>query len=515
VTVSNATVSQNGAYTVYVFIQSGSISFESNSASTVLIVGGGGGGGYSGYSSTQIEGAGGGGGGAVGIGNLQFEKQVTYNIEVGTGGARGSLGWLVNSATGAISGGESSISGGAVFEVAFGGGYGGSNVLNTGEAGFTHGCGGGGSAFNGNPGFGLGLGGTGNDPDMFYLGGDGAAGIQGGAGGGGGGASSAANVQSGGNGFTWSLDNIVYGGGGGGGGGGGTTISPAGTGGLGGGGSGGASVAIGASSGANTTGGGGGGAVGGFGGTGDGGNGGSGVVVIAIGNYAPSFTRDFGGAGGNPFFFICPPGTFIVTMSGRGGKWLDFLNVQCSLKLGAFGAGVGGDGGTAVDNTVPCPLGFNAIEITDRPYRGGDLDFIGRVLPFCDGVAYGTQIGQALFDPEGPYWNPPFHFTCPGNTVLVGMAGRSDVYVDNLRFICGPFVPANVSSGITITTAPTQTTRAPTPAPTSAPTPAVSSQCCFHAHPSATNFSPDSCSLSKRRSVLIHEFSAQVPRFQP
>lgn len=223
-TTGNCTVSTFGSYTFYTFT-SGSGTFKTSSTVDVsaLIVGGGGPGGKNwndGYFS-----GGGGGGGGVGVGKLTLVSNVTYNINIGEGGVPFNNGTKAASTNGM----NSSIVGGSINEIAFGGGYGAyayitfnpsyTTIYVKGENG---GSGGGGLADRSAiaPGTPILNGGT----LLTYYGNAGGTGNYG-RGGGGGGAGSAGvsgnstvNPGNGGNGYTWNVNNTTYGGGGGGGG---------------------------------------------------------------------------------------------------------------------------------------------------------------------------------------------------------------------------------------------------------------------------------------------------------
>lgn len=282
-----STVSINGN-SFYEFTGSGTITYASSRTVPVLIVGGGGGGGAG---QVNYEGPGGGGGGGVGYGSLTFAAGTTYTITVGTGGTGASYPVPLFESTNGTSGSNSSIVGGSINAVAYGGGRGGSTRggTSTAEAGGSSG---------GSPGWGSAVQNNtkGTGSGLTYLGNNGGTGAVGGSGGGGGGAGSvgasgkngnggAGTKSAGGSGYTWPYTNNTYGGGGGGGLAGdypGFNTTPTaygGNGGTGGGGTGGGTSAP--TAGTNKTGGGGGGACS-RPGVGNAANGGRGVVYIQI-----------------------------------------------------------------------------------------------------------------------------------------------------------------------------------------------------------------------------------------
>jgi hypothetical protein len=289
ITITGGTTTIINGNNVCEFLTNGTIQFKYNCSAQVLIVGGGGGGGAGRY---NYEGAGGGGGGGVGYGTLNFIAGVTYNITVGLGGT-GDPGSVTGSVNIGTSGGNTSVVGGSINAIAYGGGRGGST---TGAHDATSGgSGGGGSGWGNTPGTAK----TGIGGGLTYIGNSGGFGLGAGSGGGGGGASQAGTIGTsgqggttakGGNGYIFPNNNISYGDGGGPGlsgnygGYNGAPTQYGGNGGNGNGGRGGGTLA--ATNGVNNTGGGGG---GGFGGTSNfatptrrGGNGGSGYVYISF-----------------------------------------------------------------------------------------------------------------------------------------------------------------------------------------------------------------------------------------
>ena len=199
-----------------IFTNNGSITFDNETICEVLIVGGGGGG----ARNDDWEGGGGGGGGGVGYGTITFNNG-TYNIVIGTGGEGGGSGGRTENGK---NGGNSTITGGLINEIAYGGGGGGW------KPGLVGGSGGGGSGHAGH--FSGGSANKGNSlsnflkANMIYYGNNGGFGFNASGGGGGGGADSNGTATgsgnysagNGGNGMRFSITGIsTYCGGGGGG----------------------------------------------------------------------------------------------------------------------------------------------------------------------------------------------------------------------------------------------------------------------------------------------------------
>ena len=238
------------------FNSSGTVIFSTPVICDILLVGGGGGGG----GASGNEGGGGGGGGGVGIGQILFNSNTTYTIAIG------------------LSGENTTIIGGNINEIAYGGGYGSWYI--GGDGGSGGGGGGGmGEHYGGKTTMGLSSS-SNNIASILYYGNHGGwcAHTGGGAGGGGArnmGTESRGNVgATGGDGILWTINNVYYGGGGGAGGGYGNI---GGNGGTGGGGKGGNSWGIVGNNGTVNTGGGGG---GGGSSSAAGGLGGSGILII-------------------------------------------------------------------------------------------------------------------------------------------------------------------------------------------------------------------------------------------
>jgi|688.fasta_scaffold01068_9 hypothetical protein len=120
----------------FIFINNGSLRFDTRTTCEVLIVGGGGGGGR----NDDWEGGGGGGAGGVGYGTITFDIG-TYDITIGAGGAGGSGGQ--RALENGKNGGNTSVKGGLINETSHGGGGGGW------RDGLSGGSGGGGSGHAG------------------------------------------------------------------------------------------------------------------------------------------------------------------------------------------------------------------------------------------------------------------------------------------------------------------------------------------------------------------------------
>jgi len=126
-------------YIAFIDVTGGSIRFNRNVICNVLLVGGGGGGGaVSQVLPTSTTGniygpGGGGGGGSVGMGCIFFSSNVTYNITIGSGGLGGVESSISDYNYDSIYtngiGGNTSIIGGDINEIAHGGGAGGGGFI--------------------------------------------------------------------------------------------------------------------------------------------------------------------------------------------------------------------------------------------------------------------------------------------------------------------------------------------------------------------------------------------------
>jgi len=402
-------------YILYIFTGNGTINLTNASTVTALIVGGGGGGGYGWLLS--FEGGGGGGGGGVGYGTLSFASGVTYTITVGDGGTGGGI---ASSTTTATSGGNSSITGTSISETAYGGGYGGSNIPNSGQGGGNGGSGGGGTTGWGNAGYGTSTRGSGT---LTYIGTVGAIGNVGGGGGGGatvagtqppnGGFSTNSNSVNnspggqGGAGYTYALTNTVYGGGGGGGSG-NYSLAAAGVGGSGGGGKGGSQLSTAGTPGTVNTGGGGG---GGYANGGTGAAGGSGIVVVGVPLFNPSANSGYMTTSvlGYNLYTFTTSGTIVfnttqtvqvLIVGGGGGGGYG--------TGGAEGAGGGGAGGlgygrltftAGVTYTITIGAGGNgAVSNSATSTSGGNTTITGTSI---SETAYGGGNGGSNINGSG------------------------------------------------------------------------------------------------------------------
>lgn len=204
-------ITDAGGYRTHTFTSSGTLSVSEVKTANVLIVAGGGGGGYA--IPQAMESGGGGGGGGVGVGTMTIAARTAYTVTVGSGGNAG-ISPLTRAST---NGTDSSIIGGAIQVIAYGGGRGGDDHDNySAQQGGNGGSGGGGAGgWGGRPGGTATRGVTyGTGASVTYYGNNGGYGYQNNWGGGGGGAGGAGSTAVGGAGYTWGINGRTYGAGG-------------------------------------------------------------------------------------------------------------------------------------------------------------------------------------------------------------------------------------------------------------------------------------------------------------
>lgn len=130
-----------------------------------------------------------------------------------------------------------------------------------------------------------------------------------------------------------------------------------------------------------------------------------------------------GGAGGNPYNFNCPQGSYITNIAGRSARWFDGARFICSD--GTTSAWYGGTGGDPWDET-------------------SDAGFTGWVS--ARGANYVDQLTMKKKDgpgtPHGGDGGNPVAWTgCPSGSLITGARGSAQNYLDGLSFLCSPIAP--------------------------------------------------------------------------
>jgi hypothetical protein len=122
---------------------------------------------------------------------------------------------------------------------------------------------------------------------------------------------------------------------------------------------------------------------------------------------------------------LCPVGSKVINIRGRGGSWVDQLVMTCDDGKTVLGP-VGGNGGSAV--TPPnCMNGYSSVKVTSGTY-------IGKVDASCSGsTSLVTSIGAAQSLGSGSTITSNF----PGKTRIIGMHVNSGQYVNRIALLYG------------------------------------------------------------------------------
>lgn len=163
-------------------------------------------------------------------------------------------------------------------------------------------------------------------------------------------------------------------------------------------------------------------------------------------------------AGGNPFALTCEEGSYLTGFEGRVGAWIDKVTIYCakwndiqldvSSSMGAKGFAGWSDGGNPGD--ASCPRGWliagpwstrytrdddilvlHSIAFNCRPPPGGEQ---ADLAPVKFGSTFPITVRKGAHD---DLFNE-FNSECPDGEVATGIEGRSGLYVDSLRILCGP-----------------------------------------------------------------------------
>ena len=143
------------------------------------------------------------------------------------------------------------------------------------------------------------------------------------------------------------------------------------------------------------------------------------------------------GGSGDDFRDTCQPGQFLVGLNGRSGSVIDQISITCApVDAGGLtgtqinGPTRGGNGGSAY--TKACAP---AEIITGVGIWMTDLNTHIQLLIFnCKSTTtasrHNLDVGSAPFFPD-------IYQTCPTGEAVIGIQGRSDVYVNAVGMICG------------------------------------------------------------------------------
>lgn len=168
-----------------------------------------------------------------------------------------------------------------------------------------------------------------------------------------------------------------------------------------------------------------------------------------------------GGAGGNPYSFTCPPGSFITNIAGRSANWFDGARFICSD--GSTSPWYGGTGGDPWD------------EASDSGYSGW---LSARGANYVDQLTMRKKDGSAGTSRGGDGGDPVAWSGCPSGQLIVGARGYAQRYLDGISFTCGPIAaqtpPPSIYDAGTVYTQPPPSQATYNPAsPLSSPPPAT------------------------------------------
>ena len=129
-------------------------------------------------------------------------------------------------------------------------------------------------------------------------------------------------------------------------------------------------------------------------------------------------SQPHGGGGGGPFSMKCPQNDYVTQITGRSGKRLDNIGIQCK---GGRRLAKGGGGGGAF--THSCPAGYNKMS--------------GRNGSRVDQVTFNCSTGGSITKGGGGggFWGT---FKCLPGWVLSEVFGRSGSEIDQIGFGCTP-----------------------------------------------------------------------------
>lgn len=155
-----------------------------------------------------------------------------------------------------------------------------------------------------------------------------------------------------------------------------------------------------------------------------------------------------GGTGGAPFPMLsCPPGEFLLGISGDSGWYIDSITIFCAAYAadGSFiltsvdeneddnmepDASVSTGGGTDVYSQI-----CDSNQVVNRIDGRADwyVDSISAMCSFTDGS------GSGFLGPDGGDGGSPYQLPCPPGQAVTGITGRSGWWIDQIGIQCGNF----------------------------------------------------------------------------
>ena len=179
------------------------------------------------------------------------------------------------------------------------------------------------------------------------------------------------------------------------------------------------------------------------------------ALALLVLSARPAVATDFqvlGATNGlNGFRDVCRPGSYLVGLRARTGKWMDKVGIVCK-KLNADGSmgprdvgygSHGGNGGAEIENVC-----------SDGKLIKGMYFFLaankGLVTAIVFSCSSASNTGPGLYDPSNPisFGNRDMNNDsgksrdqfCPDGEAAIGLAGSFSTYVNAIGLICGPQV---------------------------------------------------------------------------
>ena len=175
-----------------------------------------------------------------------------------------------------------------------------------------------------------------------------------------------------------------------------------------------------------------------------------------------SISSLMGTASGGYNHYLCPVGSKVVNISGRGGYFVDQLVMTCDDSSNTVLGPAGGSGGSTM--TSPnCAKGYNNVTVTSGRY-------VGKIIAQCSGSSkLSVSIGAGWDGGSGPTESNVLQ----GSQRIIGMQVYSDRYVNAIAWLYGAAQPSTEPTAkptTTITVIPTVKPTARPTGPTAQPT---------------------------------------------
>lgn len=141
----------------------------------------------------------------------------------------------------------------------------------------------------------------------------------------------------------------------------------------------------------------------------------------------PWTSNKYGGSGGSPFDDTCPDKTYVTSLSGRAGAWVDGIRATCNngKNMGYHGGYGGSQASTSCNNGMS---GVSVLWGTSwTNFRG-----VGQLTPICaDGTRSSISIGGGSLADTKTY-----DIMCPAGERVNGIIGNSGTFNDSFGIHC-------------------------------------------------------------------------------